>query len=369
MSLLGPGLGILKSLLFPADKLSIIRQPIFFLIILFIIISLPVSAQQENGGYGYSYLNREVGTRASSMAGAYTAVINEPSSLFYNPAGVAFLPDYSTITTSVTNLGLGRAHANLAWGETINESIGIGFGVNSFNSGEFQGTDIRGNSLNTMQDWQYSFNLALAYVKDNVSIGIATKYLKQNLFGTNINSQGVAIDIGTRFDLFEMVSVGASVQNLASINFNRQYDEEPQILEALPWTVRAGLAMEFGLNEQIITRRSPKTGRLEEIYMPPTEYVLISLDAVQNQFDPHPNFMLGLEAVPDERLAIRAGFTLLGQNEGNFGFLPMTNWGGGLSFRPDFDFIPFGFILDYTVAREFLAETGISHNIGFILEF
>lgn len=326
-------------------------------------------AQMDNGGYGFSYLQRDVGTRASSMGGAYTAIVNEPAGLFYNPAGVAFLPDNSTITTSVTNLSLGRTHANLSWGETVNDEIGIGFGINSFNSGVFQGTDVRGNNTTQLQDWQYSFNLAAAYMEDNVSVGVAMKYLKQNLFGSDINSQGVAIDFGTRFDLFEMISVGASVQNLASMQFWREYDEENAILETIPWSVRAGVAMEFGLNEKYISRRSPETGRVEEIYMPPTEYVLISIEAVQYQFDSNPQFMFGMEAVPDERMAIRAGFTFIGFDDGDYSIFPMTNWGAGLSFRPTFEFLPFGFILDYSVAREFIADTGISHNIGFMLEF
>lgn len=335
---------------------------------LFIIPSL-VFSQQINGGYGFSYLQREVGTRAASMGGAYTAIVNEPMGLFYNPAGVAFLPDESTVTSSVKNLDLGRAHANLAWGETINEHIGIAFGINSFNSGVFQGTDVRGNQTNSLQDWQYSFNMAAAYMQDNVSVGMAVKYLKQNLFGSDINSQGVSLDIGTRFDIFDLLSVGMSVQNLASMQFNREFDEEPAILEALPWSVRAGVAMEFGLNERYISRRSPDTGRLEEIYMPPTEYILVSIDAVQYQFDANPQFMLGLEAVPDERFAIRGGFTFLGFDDTEYQVFPMTNWGAGLSFRPIFDFMPFGLVLDYSVAREFIAETGISHNVGFMLEF
>jgi hypothetical protein len=337
-------------------------------LLLFIFSSFTFS-QQLNGGYGFSYIHRDVGTRATSMGGAYTAIVNEPMGLFYNPAGVAFLPEESTVTSSVTNLDLGRTHANLAWGEAINDNIGIGFGVNSFNSGAFQGTDIRGNQTTQLQDWQYSFNLAAAYMKDNVSVGLALKYLKQNLFGSNINSQGVAIDIGTRFDLFEMISVGMSVQNLASMQIRREFDEEPNILEALPWSVRAGVAMEFGLNEKYISRRSPETGRIEEIYMPPTEYILISIDAVQYQFDANPQFMFGIEAIPDERFAIRSGFTFLGFDDTEYQVFPMTNWGAGLSFRPSFDFIPFGLILDYSVAREFIAQAGISHNVGFILEF
>jgi hypothetical protein len=233
----------------------------------------------------------------------------------------------------------------------------------------FQHHDVRGNTTQDLQNWQYSFNMGAAYVKDNVSLGMSVKYLKQNLFGSDVNSQGIAIDLGTRFDIFDMLSVGMSVQNLASMRIWREFDEENAILETIPWTVRAGVSMEFGLNEKYVSRRSPQTGRLEEIYMPPTEYILVSIEAVQYQFDANPQFMLGFEALPDERVALRAGFTFLGFNDDSYKFLPMTNWGTGISLRPSFEFLPFGFILDYTVAREFIANQGISHNVGFVLEF
>jgi len=48
-------------------------------------ISLPLIAQRQGGGFSGAYLFRENGTRPISLAGAYTAISNDPYTIFYNP--------------------------------------------------------------------------------------------------------------------------------------------------------------------------------------------------------------------------------------------------------------------------------------------
>lgn len=45
------------------------------------------------GADQYHYKSLLIGNRAAGMAGAYTAVADDPDGLFYNPAGIAFSPD------------------------------------------------------------------------------------------------------------------------------------------------------------------------------------------------------------------------------------------------------------------------------------
>ena len=39
----------------------------------------------------YHYINMQIGDRAAGMAGAYTAISDDPAGMFYNPAGVSFI--------------------------------------------------------------------------------------------------------------------------------------------------------------------------------------------------------------------------------------------------------------------------------------
>ena len=48
----------------------------------------------------YHYINLLVGNRASGLAGAYTALSDDPAGCFYNPAGIAFAP-HNSLSASV----------------------------------------------------------------------------------------------------------------------------------------------------------------------------------------------------------------------------------------------------------------------------
>ena len=57
---------------------------LFFLILLFLILTPAVMADE------YHYNNILIGDRAAGMGGAYTAISDDPSGLFYNPAGIVY---------------------------------------------------------------------------------------------------------------------------------------------------------------------------------------------------------------------------------------------------------------------------------------
>ena len=59
--------------------------------ILLIIIGMPLTVFGDD----YHYVNILVGDRASGLGGAYTAISDDPSGCFYNPAGIAFAPHTS----------------------------------------------------------------------------------------------------------------------------------------------------------------------------------------------------------------------------------------------------------------------------------
>jgi len=352
------------------------RKLKFFLLALIIYAILILStsftnlySQELGGGYAQTYLLRNIGARATSMGGAYTAVSNDPSAIFYNPAGIAFLPNKPMLLASVANLDLGRTHSTLAYAQTINEEIGFGVALNSLNSQEFARRDIFGNQVGTLQDWQFSMHLATAYRKESVSIGATAKYLRHSLIGSNIYATGAAIDIGTKFDIFDLFTFGASVQNVGSIMMWNQHDDEGAVSELLPYNVRTGVAMEFGLNDDYYVTRSREDGSLKQVYVPPTRYILVSIDAVMFQYDKHPNFVLGVEAVPYEMVALRGGITLYGATVDKVGFLPMNYWSGGISIKPNLENTPFNFNVDYSVNKEFIATSGLTHNISLIFEF
>ena len=326
-------------------------------------------SQASAGGFSEAYLFRNTGARVASLAGAFTAISNDPNTVFLNPAGIGFLSNKSIFAGSVSSIGLGRTHSSAAWAQRIHPNFGLGIGFNSLNSGSFEARDLLGNPQGRLTDWQYSLSLSGSYRMEMVSVGATVRYLKHALLGSNIYSNGVSVDLGTKFDVLNMFTFGLSIQNLGSQVLWNQYS--PGITEeneALPYVIRAGIAMEFGLNDELVTQRSKKTGKLETIYLPPTQYILLDVDAVMYEFDNSPRLLIGAEAVLDERFVLRAGFSIFGENNGKEVFFPSNNWGSGVSIRPNLEVLPFYLIIDYSVGQEYISNTGVSHNIGFVIE-
>jgi hypothetical protein len=325
-------------------------------------------AQVAGGGYAESYLLRNMNARPISMAGAYTAIANDPSAIYYNPAGLSSLTDKPNISTMYTFLEFGRTHSSLTWGQNMFEDFGFGIGINSFTSGSFMARDIKGNPLGDMTAWQFSATAAGAYQLEFFSVGASLKYLANSLEGSGTRADGFGLDIGTKFNVMDLFTVGVSMQNIASMVFWNTESEENNLL---PYTVRAGVAMEFGLNENIYVTRSTISGELEEVYEPATRYVLVGIDAVLTQYENGPTIVLGVEAVPHEVIAFRGGISILGDDMNEYILFPMTIWGGGISIRPDMqDYdLPFRLSFDYSISSDWLAKNRIAHTVSLNIEF
>lgn len=323
-------------------------------------------SQQINGGYSSAYLLRDVGSRAISMGGAYTAIANDPSAIFYNPAGFSYYDSSPTFFSSVSIAGLGRTHNSFAYGQMLNDNLGIGLGLNSFASQSFIGRDIMGNNIGNLRDWQYSFSGALAYKMGDFGMGVTAKYIGRALDGTGTSANGFAFDVGTKLNVADMFSFGATIQNIGgTLKWNTQSGLE----DIIPYTIRTGIAMEIELNESAIETRSNPTGDLETIIIPSTEYILFSTDLVFSQFQKTPYFVLGSEVQFHESIAVRGGIDIYGESEGKNMFFPLERWGAGLSIKPYLEEIPFFFSLDYSIFSEVLLQQGISHNISIIINF
>lgn len=343
---------------------------IVFAIALYLIFPLIANAQPSGGGYAEPYLLRPTTARPASMGGAYTAIVNEPDGIFYNPAGLGFFGSEPMLSSSIASLGLGRTHATFSWGQLINENVGIGLGMNSFVSGAFAARDGKGNQLGTYQDFQFSLAAAASYRIEFASIGAALKMLKHNLIGSSISSTGFGLDIGTKFNVMDMFSAGIAVQNISGFSF---WNTKAEPMDALPFAVRAGVAMEFALSEGT-PAVDPVTG--EETQLPASRFVLVGFDAVLNQHESTPTLIIGAEAVAHEVIAFRGGFSVYGDDLGVPKLFPMTYWGGGVSIRPDGGnkgqqppMFPFKLHIDYTITGDKINTSGVSHYLSLVFLF
>lgn len=342
----------------------------FILAFLMLITTKEIFSVQTSGGYSQSWLKRNVGGRTIAMAGAFTAIANDPFTIYYNPAGLGFFSQTPIIASSVSNLGFNRTNATLAYGQQINDNVGIGFGINSQFAGSFIQRDIRGNPYRKLSSYQYNIGAFAAYSMEFVSMGVGLKYLIDNLTNLPTEATGVALDVGAKFNVFDIFSFGIAAQNIGGTML---WNTKRYSTENIPYTIRAGIGMEFGFNEQTYTTRSATDGAEETIYIPATRYLVLSIDAVYNQYDVSPTFIVGSEIVLHELIGLRGGVAIYGDKYGKPQFFPSTYWGSGISIRPKleeiFPGIPFKTHIDYTVGKELISETGILHNVSLVFEF
>jgi hypothetical protein len=317
-------------------------------------------SQVTNGGFPESYLLRDVGARPISMAGTYSAISNEPFALFYNPGGLSFLSPKATISSSYSMLEFGRTHTALAWGQSFGE-VGLGFGLNHFNSGSFTGRDIRGNSIGLLRNWQFEIIAGFSYIINSSSFGASIKYLSNSLQGSKESAEGYGIDIGAKFDVFDLFSFGLSIQNASGALFWNTKSKEKAVL---PYTIRSGVAMEFELNDETYIEEFTQNGQLQKVRIPPSRYLLVAVEGKLTQFEIGPTLTIGVEAVPYEIIALRAGVSVLGDDSGIYKAFPMTNWGAGISLRPLPEDTPYAIFIDYSFNNDLISTNKIGHNIS-----
>lgn len=325
----------------------------------------PAFGQSMSPGLAESYLQRPVGARALGLAGAYTAVSNEPNALFFNPAGLGFLFDKPQFSLTVAPLALGRTQGSLAYAQKIYPEFSIGAGVNSLLHKSFTGRNAAGQETGTFSNQQYTFAVGAAWHNDDISLGASGKYLLNTLSGASASGTAFLADFGAKVNMFDLFTIGAAIQNIGGrISWDGTANND-----LIPFTFRGGAAMEIGLNEETYEVRSTVRGEPETISLPATQYVLVSLDVVAHQHDKTPFLLLGAEYVHTDFFSVRGGMAVLSDNLGKAEFLPFTTWGAGVSIIPPIPSLPFQFHIEYALSGDAAAGSGIANTISLLMQF
>lgn len=342
------------------------RAIVFTLLIVVSCESSVLIAQSTSSGYAESYLQRPVGARAIGFGGAYTAIVNEPTGLFYNPAFSAFLPDRPQVSLMTSPLEFGRTQASFSYAQSLGSDWGVSAGLNSFYNGSFQATDIQGHSLGKFSSEQYDIILGGSWRNDFFSVGANAKYLLNALTGSGSQGKTFAFDFGAKVNIIDILTFGMAIQNIGG---RVDWKSATGSKDIIPFTIRAGVASEIGINEEEYVVRSTIRGEPETVKLPSTQYVLVSLDAVYNQYDDVPTMLLGAEYSPIPIIAVRAGGAVFGEKLGKNKFMSLTQWGGGFSVKPTIEALPFLFNIEYAISGDAVSSSGVAHHISLIMQF
>lgn len=305
---------------------------------------------QKTGTTAADFLNMPVGARATAMGTAYAAVVDDPTAMYWNPAGLArmtnptFTAEYATWLAEIDHSFLGVA---------MPTSLGtFGFSVTVMRSPEMDVTDPLVEGYRTGETFFYTaYTVGLSYARaltDRFAIGGTAKLVREDVSFSS--ATGLAVDLGTIFTTpFRGVRLGASISNFGT-DMQMSGEDLKVSLPPLPNSGSEDVTGSIATDEfsmPLIMR----IGLAAEVFETERSRVTLAVDAL------HPNdnaqyVNLGTEVgLLGDLLMLRAGYNELFLEDSERSFTV----GGGLNYR----FGSLHFVADYAYeAHEYF--TGVN---------
>ena len=285
------------------------------LIIMFCVLSTSVYAAAEAGLAG-SFLDFGAGARPLGMGKAYTALSEDATGVYWNPAGLAFLIE-NEITAMHAFLFESTNFDFLSYVQPLGSAGTFGVGVVVLSSTGFEETNSLGDVTGSFNDIEAAVLLSYGInILNNLSCGVTAKIVHQEI--SSYKDTGIGADVGLLYKPAEFLGIGCNVMNALPARIKLKDDAD-----TYPLNIKFGIAvkmLEESLNFTADAEKNLKTA--------------IKLHA-------------GAEYWPFEFIALRAG-------------LDEVEITGGIGIRYK------GYSLDYAVASQ---NSDLSHRVSFSVSF
>ncbi len=318
-----------------------------------------VLGQTKVGTAAASFLGIGVGPRATGMGGAFTAVAEDASIIYWNPGGISRLEKSEALFSKAdwlvnTNLQLMAAVLKL------NPDYSLGVYFTNLNYGETEITDLE-HQHGTGQYWSASdiaFGVSLARnLTDRFSFGFTGKYISQHIYNSSATSFGV--DLGLLYrTLTDRVKIGMSISNFGADmtidgkDLYRKIDLDPEAQghnEAIVAKLKTDnwpLPLFFRVGTAITVKQTPYGTLLAsvEAFIPSDDTEMLNL---------------GLETNFKDRFYLQTGYKGLGNPSGE----------EGITFGAGTQFYAGGFDIQIQYAVQNFGTFGFIPHLGLVIQF
>jgi len=223
--------------------------PKFFTLVFLLFASLSF-AGEERGGYAGSFLDWGVGARAIAMGKTFSAIADDGTALFWNPAGLEQMKsgEFSAMRALIFE---DRTENYLALAYPVSK-LTISAGWLNFGVSDIQERDEFGQLVGHFGDSENAFMIGagasiFSSIGLKVNLGTTVKYFYHSLNENQANGWGG--DFGSLFYLYRKgfikhIGFAAVVQNLGSkLKWNTESNHEDKI----PITIRLGSALNLNV--------------------------------------------------------------------------------------------------------------------------
>lgn len=273
------------------------------------------------------FLGIDIGARASAMGGAFVAIANDLTAIYWNPAGIARLesPQLAIIHTQWI------VDMNFDWGAM---SIPLGrFGTIGLNVTSLTHDDMEIRTIEQPEGTGEFFSagdlsLGLTYainLTDRFSIGFNGKFVRSEIFNESANA--FALDVGTLFvTQYNGLRIGAAITNFAPKMRLRGRD---LIILVDPAPDK------FGSNDRIVSELQTgsfdlplafRAGIAMDVFKYKNSQLIFAVEAY-NPSDNAESVNIGMEYLFSDYAALRFGYKSLFNNDSEEGF----TGGGGIN--------------------------------------
>lgn len=236
-----------------------------------------VNAYSATGGA--AFLKKGVGARALAMGSAFTSISNDTSALYWNPAGLGQIQDYSVSVMGTSGSSdewpgqedMTPSHNFVAVSVPMSKFTdvlrGSVFALGYINSkiDNVTESDESGNELGSFSDSQnaiyLSWGMPVWESNTNLYVGVSLKYIMEEMDGIDGGSAtGYDIDAGVLYNVFETLNFGLFIGKGASMKWDGGETDDAAL------TAKFGVSNNFALTDKL--------------------FLLGSVDIVQRQSEP-----------------------------------------------------------------------------------
>ena len=182
-------------------------------------------SENDTGTSGAQFLELGAGARASGMGGAYSAVADDPSAVYWNPAGLNRI-NRKSISVTHTMMFEDIYYDWVSCVKPLDSGGVLGIGVQYLSYGKIMETDATGLDIRNFNPNDLAVTGSYGFSINKIMLGISAKYISSKIKDA---ATAYAADAGAMYDLSGgKATLGLVVQNAGGkMKFKNTGDKLP----------------------------------------------------------------------------------------------------------------------------------------------